>query len=654
MIELIGEEGSAEYEAAQKVREAFVRCWPGIDTTPASEDHVKIIPNVKLSGQKVSDIDIVVIGLFKTKRYIVTKAIAKDAEGKSLVGAKVRVRSLLMAIEVKDHGERGLDIQGGGVRVRYKEGWKSATGQNHDQLYALRDYVAEAESFVPWTYRCLMLRGISELPKHRGVPQPTAGTVAANFDLASLLMAAALVTEFSKRGHEYLISTADDGAMESLLEAPLFKPLEATALDRKRMDRISSRPREAEEIAKVLGSERVHLRGHGGTGKTILMLQSAYQAFQDRGVRTLVLTFNVALAADIERTLALMKIPSDGDDGGITVRTVVSFMYSWFHRLGISEDEEPSFADYEQKCREAIAFLDQGAISSGDLEQIKLDEPIRFDFDAIFIDEAQDWPQAEADLLSKLYGTEKVSLANGLSQLVRGAPTNWDSSSAGGKDDDAKRLKEGLRMKANLCRFANALAEEVGLPWKVTTNSQAPGGRVIVRFGKYEDMKDLQAELLREAVKANNMPIDLLHCVPPSNVSDVSGTRSSSLAKSFADSSWNSWDAVDEKTRRTFPRPTDLRRIIQYESCRGLEGWSVVLDGLDEFWELKRQAALAELQESPMAEEKADAIAWRWVMIPITRPIDTLIITLRSRASVVASTLKIVADSLLDIVELHD
>ena len=40
----------------------------------------------------------------------------------------------------------------------------------------------------------------------------------------------------------------------------------------------------------------------------------------------MVLTYNIALAADIQRILALMGIPSDGEAGGITVRTVMSFM----------------------------------------------------------------------------------------------------------------------------------------------------------------------------------------------------------------------------------------------------------------------------------------------------------------------------------------
>src|SRR5690606_17354224 len=128
--------------------------------------------------------------------------------------------------------------------------------------------------------------------------------------------------------------------------------------------------------------QRIHLRGNGGTGKTILLLQSAYDAFVDRGVRSLVLTYNTALAADIQRTLALMGVPSDGEAGGITIRTVMSFMYSWLNRLGLAGDEV-SFEDYEGKCAEALRYIEEGAIDDAEIAAIKTTSPLELGFDAI-------------------------------------------------------------------------------------------------------------------------------------------------------------------------------------------------------------------------------------------------------------------------------
>lgn len=648
MIEVIGEPGNPEHDAALLIRDAIARTWPGIDTSPADEDHVKIASRAKLSNQKVSDVDVVVVGLFRSRRYIVPRANTKDAEGNSIVGTKVRVRSFIIAVEVKDQSGPSIVVEAGGVRVRYNDGWKSATEQNENQRYSLVSYLRDATRTNPWVHRCLVLRGVPELPKHRGIAQPTSGAVPAAFDGTTFLIAAASINGIKKFGQEHSISSGDDATIERILEDGFLTALVPSGLDRKRMDRIAARPEEAKQISMLLGKQRVHLRGNGGTGKTILLLQSAYDAFLDRGVRSLVLTYNTALAADIQRTLALMGIPSDGEAGGISVRTVMSFMLSWLNRLGLAP-EEVSFDDYEGKCAEALRYIEEGAIGDPEISAIKISSPLEFGFDAVLVDEAQDWPQPEADLLARLYGANSVSLADGLSQLVRGAATNWKSPSQAEAIIENRSLRDGLRMKASLCRFANAFAEEAGVQWHVTPNKIAPGGRVVVSTTRYADNPSLQREMLAGALEARNMPIDLLHCVPPSGVQSRDGRRESDLASSFVSAGWQVWDAVDETTRRSFPRSADALRIVQYESCRGLEGWCAILDGLDEFWDLRKETAMS--GDSGVSKLEAEAVAWRWCMIPITRPIDTLVITLRNEESRVGKVLATLVKSMPDVIE---
>jgi hypothetical protein len=653
VIEVTGEQGTAEHDAAVAIKDALARTWPRLDTSPATEDHVKIAASVKLSGHRVSDIDVVVAGLFRTKRYIVPKSQARDTDGNSLIGKQVRVRSFVAVIEVKGQGDRGLEISAGGVKAKYAGGWKDATGQNDAQKYALSSYLQETTRTNPWVYRCVMLTGIPELPKDRGRTQPAAGAVAANFDVTGLLVAMAMVNGLPK-SHEPAISSGDQGTLERILDDPLFKPLVPSSLDRRKMDRIAARPAEAKELATLLGQHRVHLRGHGGTGKTVLLLQSAYQAYVALGRRSLVLTYNTALAADIQRTLALMSIPSDSDDGGISVRTVMSFMYSWLDQLGLAPNEDGSFEDYVTRCQEALDYFSKGALGDVEVANLKEANAAEFGFDAILVDEAQDWPQAEADLLVRLYGGNTISLADGIGQLVRGSSTNWKDSVANSPRIGARHLEDGLRMKSNLCAFANAFAEEAGLPWHVGANQKAPGGRVLVLSGHYDQMTGLQGRLLEDALRAGNMPIDMLHCVPPSAVVNEFGRRQSILARAFQERSWEVWDGVDETVRRNFPRSVNCFRVLQYESCRGLEGWTVVLDGLDEFWELKKTEALAQLSAGNATDpiKQAEAIAWRWCMIPITRPIDTLAITLRNHLGTLASVLSTITRALPDLVEM--
>ena len=56
-------------------------------------------------------------------------------------------------------------------------------------------------------------------------------------------------------------------------------------------------------------------------------------------------------------------------------------------------------------------------------------------------------------------------------------------------------------------------------------NKIAPGGRVVVSTIRYADDPLLQRELLAGALEARNMPIDLLHCVPPLVSKVGRGTR---------------------------------------------------------------------------------------------------------------------------------
>ncbi|MBY5460759.1 DNA/RNA helicase [Rhizobium leguminosarum] len=652
MIEVIGEPGSSEYQAALMVRDALAKAWRGIDTSPPEQEHVKIASSVKLSGQRISDVDVVVAGLFHTRRYVIPRSNAKDMEGNSIVGTKVRVRSFIIAVEVKDHSSAAMRIEAGGVKVKYADGWKSATDQNDAQGHALKEHFRDTTGSSPWVYRCVALLGIPELPRVRGIPQPPAGAVASSFDALQFLMAAASVLGIRKTNGEHAINSGSDDVMEKVLADGLFQELRPSSLDRRRMDRIASRPQVARELASLLGSQRVHLRGHGGTGKTILLLQAAYEAFVERGTRSLVLTYNTALAADIQRTIALMGIPADGDAGGITVRTVMSFMYSWLRHLGLGKDGEIDIGNYEGDCREANDYFASGAVGKEEVDAIKKAHRSEFGFDAILVDEAQDWPQPEADLLARLYGGNAIALADGFSQLVRGKATDWRSSVIGEAKDGERNLKDGLRMKANLAKFANALADEVGLQWKVVPGVEAPGGRIVVRIGRYSEMEALQREVLASAIMAGNMPVDLLHCVPPSEVRANVEQRRSALAEAFGRNGWTAWDAVDEATRRTFPRSSDALRIVQYESCRGLEGWITVLDGLDESWELARKGMAGGRLSGQLPVEAEEAAAWLWIMIPLTRSIDTLVITLRDRHGRMAQVIERLARRLPDVVDL--
>lgn len=637
MIELIGIEGSREFEAARALRDAFIAQWPGIDETSPDEDHVKIAANTKLSGSQVSDIDIVVAVRLTRSRFFVVRRPVKERDGPHVSGVKVRVKNFVCALELKSQDSSGISISGDEVNVRYDGQWKSATEQNVKQAHALKRYFSN-QHLDCFVYRCVILEGIDHLPKVGGQPKPDAGTVAGGFSVGELLCAMAGVYGLDKHKDEYSISSGRPDVIAKTMGSPIFKQIVPSRLDRIKMDRIAARKGLAVDVASKLGSQRVHVRGHGGTGKTVMMLQAAHEAYERHGKRTLVLTYNVALAADIRRILALLGVPSAGEGGGVEVRTAMSFVYSWLNKLGTSTSREVgSYEEYEQDCQDCLDLVAGGAILRTDIDAIIDADQDKYEFDAIIVDEAQDWPQPEARLLAALYGGERISIADGREQILRGRPTDWSRTLASGQQAVDYSLSRCLRMKKNLGTFANAVAARTGLNWQVDPNDEAAGGKVVILSGSFGDDRLLLDQLISEAKKAGNDLVDFLNCVPASSVRVEGDARKSELGTKLERAGFQTWDAVDERVRQDFPRSSDVFRVLQYESNRGLEGWTTILDGFDEAiaqrmsWELKRLRDSDEPAVDPA--RRARLAAWRWAMISLTRPIDTLVITLRDVGS---------------------
>ena len=99
----------------------------------------------------------------------------------------------------------------------------------------------------------------------------------------------------------------------------------------------------------------------------------------------------------------------------------------------------------------------------------------------------------------------------------------------------------------------------------------------------------------------------------------------------------------------------ELHRLLQYESCRGLEAWCVVCLALDDFIKHKIKFFKDEDIEQSFdfvqdKHEKKFQHSHLWSLIPLTRPIDTLIITLRDSEADYVKKLKTMANEYRDFV----
>ncbi len=645
MIVVTGTEGTSEFEVALTIKIALAALWPGCETSPPDDELIRIAASAKISGYKVSDLDILIAAKLRPGRAFVPRRVVRDRNGARVTGP-VHVRNFVATIEVKDHDPARVRVTGEGVQVQYTSAgpakWSDAVQQNVEQAHAIKAYFDHQHQAV-YVYRALIMRGFDKAP--------CSGALGASFDGSAFLTALAETSPVSSHGKEFALRSAQADAIEKVLAAPVFRTVAPSSLDRRRMDRIVTQNPEVESYLRIMGTKMLRLRGRGGTGKTVMLLQLAWRAFDELAARSLVLTYNHTLSSDISRLMALMKVPSDPAEGGVAVRTVMSFMTAWLTRLGLPpESGEWLDGQYEKQCSAALEMLREGALTPDDIEAVKLADPMGFAFDFVIADEAQDWPSSELELLKALYAPERLCLADGVDQLVRGGAATWELGVP-----DSRRvvvpLKRCLRMKANLAIFANAVAERVGLNWSVEPNPEARGGRIIVCDGPLETQQELVSELLLDAELKGNSSVDSLICVPPSDVKGEAPNRASQCAQTLRESGYEVWDATNEAERRDFPRSPAALRVVQYASCRGLEGWCVFLQGFDEAWTHARSEALRTgFEQGGMSPDER---AWRQCLIPLTRGIDTVVIGFTDGSSHVRSTLLAIARLQPDLIEVR-
>ena len=89
---------------------------------------------------------------------------------------------------------------------------------------------------------------------------------------------------------------------------------------------------------------------------------------------------------------------------------------------------------------------------------------------------------------------------------------------------------------------------------------------------------------------------------------------------------------MSKEVRDIFPESTAEFRVVHYQSCRGLEGWTVVCAGLDTYYEACYKRGLKETPKTLLSqEEHAKRKAAASCLIPLTRAISHIVIQLDSK-----------------------
>lgn len=182
-----------------------------------------------------------------------------------------------------------------------------------------------------------------------------------------------------------------------------------TEIDRRKLERICERQSRDAGYLDLLGQQLLIVKGRGGSGKTIRLLQLAKFMHDEFGSRVLVLTYNKALPADVSKLLAIVGVRDRRDGPTIRIASSDSFFWSALKTFDLtpreSDDGKFPVEEYIEKKCELLSLL-----RSATPEEIRADPTARrnadiFYWDCVCIDEAQNWPEVERDLWLHYLGT---------------------------------------------------------------------------------------------------------------------------------------------------------------------------------------------------------------------------------------------------------
>ncbi len=361
MLQLLGSQEGREAEAGRALRDIILASWPWVETD--ARVSVSIVAGVKCHGQKRRDIDLVLLATFDEPIRFTPFLDISSGSGAAFRPKEAFIDSLCVVIEVKEHDATGIRFVGSGrVDVRYFRAgsavWSSASDQNEEQKYSLKNYLEHNGIAAPHIGNLIWLRNLL----NKDMPPRPHNMLGGNSTWELFVNVLFQLDRTHRPEIGWLLASRRAGAAGSFRAATdlLTRTLQPTGLDRVRMDRIS-KAAVREQWMNMLGEKQVILRGRGGCGKTMLLLQLAWRLYETQNRRVLILTYNRALAADLRRMLTLLGVPDDVGTRNIQVQTVYSFFHAVLRGLGhISGMEDDFLLRYEAVKNEALAMLMQG------------------------------------------------------------------------------------------------------------------------------------------------------------------------------------------------------------------------------------------------------------------------------------------------------
>ena len=658
-ISVKGLEDTVEKRCARRLAEIYQRDLRDIS------GKLVFVTNATLFGQATKDVDIMVFGSFNLFSFDVDTPTVRGRETVPSSRKRVYVNNFCHCIEVKTHASKDITVRGQTLCVDYNGRLSDATTQSERQKYAAVSFFKERLNIEPYVFNFIWLVNVEEHSLDHLLPKTPNGrrlhnVLPSTFNARDIFVqACAQRLPFAGEHYTSLNSVGRDNPLDaenfekalslfteqrSLLSAPTKFRLRTMRQDLDLSDK---------DYGQQLGQKLIVVRGRAGTGKTVKLIRIAFQYADEHSSRCLILTYNLALVSDLKRILAFEGVPDGIDSHTVQILSLHKFFYELMLGFGIQlkspsgdkpdEDlKQRRYVDdfiprYTEYLSELAEYLREGVIGEADIQSLMLSRHDEVNWDLVFIDEAQDWGQMERDIIFRIFGHRRLIVADGEDQMVRGSRhCNWCAALASSEFYQKPKETMSKRQSSNLVRFINTYARRFAVEWSLLPSDKRLGGNVIVIPRRYDfHVFKKHMDACREA---KGDAFDMPFFVPPNLVRKEGKKTSFWHIDDFQKEGFAVWDGTSKDVRSEYPTDTRQHRVLQYDSCRGLEGWCVVCVSLDEFvryktamWD-KDGHTLPVPAEGELAmyspEQLKAHFVHLWSIIPLTRAIDTLIITL--------------------------
>lgn len=597
------------------------------------DGRIDIFPSITAFGQKNNTKDVDLFFVAEFNGFTLEDGFV-DNNGKD---RDVEIRNFACTLEIKRHSLNNIRREKSDILVHYltTDYWENASYQCSQEALALKGYFEGKFGSSPWIYKYIWLWSLSDEAIQVLDDGDGMNILSSTFDLEQFFLDATYQRKpyYDERQSLFKISSWNYSYYDqivNLLSKTITLP---DGLTLRRINDLLVTEIDRSEEYNNIGKKLTIVSGRAGTGKTFTILRYAIRIAKERSARCLILTYNKALVSDIRRMLAFMHIPSGIGANSVQILTMDQFFFRLCmetHLVDGALEQDEFNSGYEDRLKDLLVALDNHHGRN---------------WDYAFVDEGQDWSPLQKDILFKIFTPNNVVVADGVDQFIRSTEKLSWQDGVDANDFDISSKTICLRQKANLVSFLLDYCDQVGLDWKVESKSEFGGGEVYIIAGNYDT--NLHKQIVQNCKKAKCENYDILFLVPEQAVDKQDPHNPHfKLYDSFYHAGISLFDGTNPNVRSGYPVVDESCRLFEYESCRGLEGWAVVCMNFDDLIDSKHRHYI-EPEGSSLAlkskEQLENEYVYLWSLMPLTRAVDTLVITLKKRDGEIVNVFKRIA-----------